>query len=233
MTTQRDIDHDRVIIEPRNDLDRQDGNDPGRDRPEVLDRRPAYVTAATGVQSLGASSTWPDRVRWGPIWAGLVTALATFLLLSAAAVAVGAVAVSAGADATTAGLGGALASAVIALIAFFVGGFMASRTATVMQRGYGAVNGFLVWALGVVLILALAAFGLGSLFGAAGDLFAQYQQMGSPSPQGVDPQQAAEGVRNSSLGAFVGMLLPALAATIGGFIGARTLAKVDHVRSTS
>ena len=119
------------------------------------------------------------------------------------------------------------------LIAFFVGGFMASRTATVMQRGYGAVNGFLVWALGVVLILALAAFGLGSLFGAAGDLFAQYQQMGSPSPQGVDPQQAAEGVRNSSLGAFVGMLLPALAATIGGFIGARTLAKVDHVRSTS
>lgn len=233
MTTQRDVDHDRVIVEPRTDVVRQDGNDLGRDRSEVLDRRPAYATAATGVQTPSASSYWPDRVRWGPIWAGLVTALATFLLLSAAAVAVGAVAVSAGADATTAGLGGAVASAVIALIAFFVGGFMASRTATVMQRGYGAVNGFLVWALGLVLILALAAFGLGSLFGAAGDLFAQYQQMGSPSSQAVDPQQAAESVRNSSLGAFVGMLLPAVAATIGGFIGARTLAKVDHVRSAS
>jgi hypothetical protein len=230
MTTQREIDNDRVIVGPRSDPDRHDGNDRNGDRANVLDRSPAYAPATAGVQTPTASSYWPDRVRWGPIWAGLVTALATFLLLSAAAVAVGALAVTAGADSEAAGLGGAIASAVIGLIAFFIGGFMASRTATVMQRGYGAVNGFLVWALGVVLILALAAFGLGSLFGAAGDLFAQYQQMGSPTPQGVDPQQAAEGVRNSSLGAFVGLLLPALAATIGGFIGARTLAQVDRAR---
>lgn len=67
MTTQRDVDHDRVIVEPRTDVVRQDGNDLGRDRSEVLDRRPAYATAATGVQTPGASSYWPDRVRWGPI----------------------------------------------------------------------------------------------------------------------------------------------------------------------
>ncbi|HSL76095.1 MAG TPA: hypothetical protein VK867_04055 [Candidatus Limnocylindrales bacterium] len=224
MTMQHEIEQPPVRVGPTTDVDRHDAKDLRRERSDILDRSPAYATA--GVQTPTASY-WPDRVRWGPIWAGLVTSLATFLLLSVAAVAAGALAVTAGADAEAAGLGGAIASAVIALVAFFVGGFMASRTATVMQRGYGAVNGFLVWALGLVLILALAAFGLGSLFGAAGDLFAQYQQLGSPSPQGVDPQQAAEGVRNSSLGAFVGMLLPAIAATLGGYIGARTLVRAD------
>jgi len=170
-----------------------------------------------------------DRVRWGPIWAGLLTAIAVFVLLSAAAVAIGAQVVESGADADAAGLAGGIASAVIALIAFFVGGYVAGRSAAVMRRGYGALNGFLVWALGVALIIALAAFGLGSLFGAAGDLFAQYRSLGSPTPAGVDPGAAAESIRNSSLGAFVGLLLPAVTATLGGWIGTREPAVVVDV----
>lgn len=232
MATQREIEHETVDIDRPGDVDGHDGNDLVRDGRRATDgRRAAYASAAVETQI--PTADWSDRVRWGPIWAGLVTALAAFLLLSIAAVAVGAVAVTAGADAAAAGLGGAIASAVIGLVAFFLGGFVASRTATVMERPYGAVNGFLVWALGVVLILALAAFGLGSLFGAAGDLFGQYQQMGAPTPQGVDPQQAIEGVRNSSLGAFIGMILPAIAATVGGFLGARTLARADRRQSAS
>jgi hypothetical protein len=159
-----------------------------------------------------------DRVRWGPIWAGLITALATFLLLTVAAVAIGAQAVGSGADGEAAGMAGGIVSAIIALFAFFIGGFVAARTAGVIGRGYGALNGFLVWALGVVLIVALAAFGLGSLFGASGDLFAQYQQMGQPQPD-VDPNAVVEGIRNGSLGALLGMLLPAIAAAVGGLFG--------------
>jgi hypothetical protein len=168
-----------------------------------------------------------DRVRWGPIWAGLITALATFLLLTIAAVAIGAQAVDSGAEGDAAGIAGGVASAIIALLAFFVGGFVAGRTAGVVGRGYGALNGFLVWALGVVLILALAAFGLGSLFGASGDLFAQYQQMGQPQPEGVDPNAVIEGIRNGSLGAFVGMLLPAIAAALGGWFGSHEQVVVE------
>ena len=171
--------------------------------------------------SIGDRSYRNDRVRWGPVWAGLVTALGLFILLSAAAVAIGAQAVESGAEADAAGTGTGIASAIIALLAFFVGGYIASRSAAVMERGYGALNGFLVWGLGVVLILALAAFGLGSLFGASGDLFAQYRDLGLPTPEGVDPGAAADGIRNSALAAFVGMLLPAAAATLGGFLGAR------------
>lgn len=162
-----------------------------------------------------------DRVRWGAIWAGLITAIATFLLLTTAAVAIGAVAVDSGADPETGSMAGGIASAVIALLAFLAGGFVAGRTAGVVGRGYGALNGFLVWALGVVLILALAAMGLGSLFGASGDLFAQYRELGSPQPEGVDPNAIIEGIRNASIGAFLGMLLPAIAATVGGLLGSR------------
>jgi len=162
-----------------------------------------------------------DRIRWGAIWGGLITAIATFLLLTTAAVAIGAVAVDAGADPETGSMASGIASAVIALLAFLAGGFVAGRTAGVIGRGYGALNGFLVWALGIVLILALAAMGLGSLFGASGDLFAQYRQLGSPQPEGVDPNAIVEGIRNGSIGAFVGMVLPAIAATIGGLLGSR------------
>ena len=188
----------------------------------VNDRVLAGTAVADGTPALAVNqNALQDRVRWGPIWAGLVTAIATFLVLSAAAVAVGAQAVESGVDPDAAGLGGGIASGVIALIAFFAGGFVAGRSAAAMRRGYGALNGFLVWALGVVVILALAAFGLGSLFGASGDLFAQYRALGTPTPEGIDPQAAAEGIRNSSIGALVAMVLPAVAAALGGWAGTR------------
>ena len=182
-----------------------------------------YATTDVNVADTGRrfGNARQDRVRWGPIWAGLITALATFLLLTTAAVAIGAQAVDSGASADESGMAGGIASAVIALLAFLAGGFVAARTSGVVGRGYGALNGFLVWGLGVVLILALAAFGLGSLFGASGDLFAQYRQMGTPQPEGVDPNEVIEGIRTGSIGAFLGMLLPALAATLGGWLGSR------------
>jgi hypothetical protein len=189
---------------------------------EVHTGETRYVTAPNVGTAEGAwlGNGMRDRVRWGPIWAGLITAIATFVVLTVAAIAIGAQAVDSGADGETAGIAGGIASAIVALLAFFAGGFIAARTAGVIGRGYGALNGFLVWALGVVIILALAALGLGSLFGASGDLFAQYQQMGQPQPD-VDTNAAVEGIRNGSIGALIGMLLPAVAAAFGGWLGSR------------
>ena len=194
---------------------------------DPVGRRETYPTVGVDVaEGAWAGNGVRDRVRWGAIWAGLITAIATFILLTVAAVAIGAQAVDSGAEGDAAGMAGGIASAIIALVAFLVGGFVAGRTAGVVGRGYGALNGFLVWALGVVLILALAAFGLGSLFGASGDLFAQYQQMGQPQTD-VYPNAAVEGIRNGSVGAFIGMLLPAIAAALGGYMGSREQVVVE------
>jgi hypothetical protein len=72
-----------------------------------------------------------DRIRWGPIWAGLLTALATFLLLSLLALAIGAQTVDAGDDVGTVVTTTGWATAVIGLIAFFLGGYVAGLTSTV------------------------------------------------------------------------------------------------------
>lgn len=88
----------------------------------------------------------------------------------------------------------------------------------------GLVNGFLVWALGTVLILLLSTLGLGQVFGALGNVVGQVGvlqsiQQGGVNAPNVDPSQVASAVRTGALGAFFGLLLSAVAAIIGGLIG--------------
>lgn len=159
-----------------------------------------------------------DSVRWGPIWAGLVTALTTFLLLQLLALGIGLVGI--GPSET----GGAWVSAILGLIAFFIGGAVAGITSAVRGPIPGLVNGFLVWALGVLVILLLSALGLGQIFGALGNVVGQVgilqdiQQGGANAPD-VNPAQVASAARTGALGAFFGLLLSAVAAMAGGLIG--------------
>ena len=173
-----------------------------------------------------------DRVRWGPIVAGLLTAISSFVLLSLLATALGLQTVD---DGTTNPQGaaqtGAIVAAVLGLLAFFIGGFVAAWTAAIRNRGDGALNGFLVWALAIPVILLLAGLGLGQLFGAAGDQFGNYQNLGGAA--NADRNAIADAIRTGALGAFLGMLLPAIAATVGGWLGAREPDESETVRSTN
>ena len=159
-----------------------------------------------------------DSVRWGPVWAGLLTALTTFLLLQLLAIGIGLQDVGPGAEG-----GGGWVPAIIGLISFFTGGFVASMTSAVRGTTKGLLSGFLVWALGTVLILLLSALGLGQIFGALGNVADQLGLLqGGVNVPDVDPAQIAQGVRDASLGAFFGLLLSALAAMLGGWLGDRT-----------
>lgn len=160
-----------------------------------------------------------DGVRWGPVWAGLLTALSLFVLFSLLAAAVGLATFDPGAEGQAVRVQtGGIVGAAIALLSFLLGGMVAGRTAATPGRGGGALNGFLVWALGLVLILAFAAFGLGQLFGAAGDLFGQFRQVGVGTLEAGQLEQIQAG----ALGAFLGVLLMAVAATLGGLLGGLT-----------
>lgn len=170
-----------------------------------------------------------DRVRWGPIWAGLLSALSLWLLANVLALAIGASTVEPGvADAGTAARITGWAPAILGILAFLFGGWVAARTAAVRGTGNGILNGFLVWALGTILTLALAAFGLGQLLGVAGDFAGQVGRLGREAAGSVDPaqfarnqQRIAENVQDTAWATFAGLGLPALAATIGGWLGAR------------
>ena len=166
-----------------------------------------------------------DSVRWGPIWAGLVAALTTFLLLELLALGLGLLTPGDGGGAAT-----GIVSAIIGLIAFFTGGSVAGMTSAVRGSGTGLLNGLMVWALGTVLILLLSVLGLGQLFGALGNLAGQLgpgaiggaAEGAANNAQNVDPQQAVDAVRTGAIGAFFGLLVSAIAAALGGFLGGRS-----------
>jgi hypothetical protein len=169
-----------------------------------------------------------DLVRWGPVLAGLVVAFTLFLLLSVITVAIGVQGIRVGDPNIDEAAGlSAIVTAIIGLVCFFIGGYVAGRTAAISGDLAGLLNGFLVWGLGLMLVLLFVGMGLGGLLGAAGDLFQQYRAAGSPQPD-VDPTDVLQGIRDSALPAVLSLLLPALAATVGGWLGGR----VDQPRVT-
>jgi hypothetical protein len=181
------------------------------------------TTASATATATPRASPRRDSIRWGPIWAGLITALTTFLLLQLLAIGIGLVDIGPGG-------GGGWVPAIIGLIAFFTGGAVAGMTSAVRGVATGLLNGFMVWALGTVLILLLSALGLGQLFGALGNVAGQLDpgalsgaadsaQSNAPN---VDPQQAAQAVRTGAIGAFFGLLLSALTSALGGYLGGRS-----------
>jgi len=189
---------------------------------------------ASGVRRLkdgegqGGGSLAPERrdsIRWGPVWAGLITALTTFLLLQLLAIGAGLVDIGPGSQG-----GGGWVPALIGLIAFFTGGVVAGMTSAIRGAGSGLLNGFMVWALGTVLILLLSALGLGQLFGALGNVVGQVGpgalSSAANSAQGatpnISPQEAEQAVRTGAIGAFFGLLFSALASTLGGYLGGRS-----------
>jgi len=191
-----------------------------------------------------------DRVRFGPVVAGLLTALTTLLLLGLLGVALGLTAVNAG-DAAARGDAGAGTGAFAAvwgaltgLIAFGLGGYVAGRTAAVFDRRWGALNGALVFMLGVPLTLWLAGQGLGFATGALGSFVgalsvdpAQVQgaalgaagqaQGAAAQVRALDVARAAEGARNAAWGTLLGALLAVGASALGGWLGTRRELEVE------
>jgi hypothetical protein len=188
-----------------------------------------------------------NRVQWGPIIAGLVSALAIFILLTILGFGVGASVLDPAQAGEEGGLWATIWGAITVILAFFVGGWIAAKTAAVGGEFGGMMNGLLVGATGVLLVIWLTASGLGSLFGLvssnigdianlAGDV--AQQQGVSPEEaqqeaeqattevqeqvQQIDPQAAFEAVRNGAIGTFLGLLLPIIAAGIGGYMGHNT-----------
>jgi hypothetical protein len=197
-----------------------------------------------------------DRVRFGPIVAGLLTALTALLLLGLLGVAIGLTAVDAG-DAAAGGDAGAGAGtfsavwgALTGLLAFGLGGYVAGRTAAVFDRRWGALNGALVFMLGVPLTLWLAGQGLGFAAGALGSFVgalnvdpAQVQsaaQGAAGQAQGaaaqvrpVDVARVAEGARTAAWGALLGAALALGASALGGWLGTRRELEADAPATTT
>lgn len=190
-----------------------------------------------------------DRVRWGPIFAGFLTALTSLLMLSLLGLAVGLTAASSAASQgnapSGAGTTSAIWGAISGIISFLLGGYVAGRSASVFDRRWGMLNGAMVFFLGVPLTLWLAGQGLGAVLGTlgtfAGALNAEPGQVQNAaqgaanqarqvagSVQSSDVARVADAARNGALGTLLGSLLALGSSAVGGYLGTRRTIESDR-----
>ncbi len=119
-----------------------------------------YASPQTAASATVMTPT--DRVRWGPIIAGLFTALSTLALLGVLGLAVGFSSYDAQDRLRNFGIGAGVWGAISALAAFFIGGLVAARTAAVAGRNNGAWQGAMVWVVAIPMLLYLLTSIVGS-----------------------------------------------------------------------
>lgn len=169
-----------------------------------------------------------DLVRWGPLWAGVMVAVAAYLVMQLAIFAL---------DLFTDGGGGAGSwlSSLAALVAFFVGGLVVGATALWHSMGHGALNGVIMWAFATVGLVLLAVLGGGALAGpistVAADLGA-VQDLNLQNPQAEQVNQALQGARGAAGWALLGLGLSLLASVVGGVAGAKIWPSRDTAGTT-
>ncbi len=211
-----DHDHDGV-----RDRDERRGGVMSRDR----DRTAAPAAAGTAATARDVRARQRDEFggfNWGSAFFGWLVAvgLGALLtaLLAAAGTAIGLTSVSesdANSNADTIGIGGGILLLVVAMIAYYAGGYVAGR----MSRFDGARQGFGVWIFGLIVTVAIAAAGW-----ILGDKYNLLDQLNLPRI----PVNAGD-LTTGGLIALGAILLGTLIAAIfGGKVGQRYHNKVDR-----
>jgi len=159
-----------------------------------------------------------DRVRWGPIFAGLFATLSSLVVLSVLGLAVGLGSFDAGDPLGSFGVGAGIWGGISTLIAFIIGGWLAARTSAAAGRGNGVLNGAMVWVVAIPLIIYLLGSGLGSLVSTAGSVAATGITAAAPAAAAVaDDAAAAPGAEATAqdAGADVAAAAQATVAAVG------------------
>ena len=158
-----------------------------------------------------------DRIRWGPVWAGIVTTVGSYLFLQLVLVATGIVDLADSPNDT------AIASGIAALIAFFLGGLTTGATAMWQGVDDGIIHGIVMWFAALVVVIAFSAFGSGVALGSfdTSDVFDEV------SLENVDIGAASDEAQEAAAWALLAFSLGLIASAAGGALGAKLWPKDD------
>ncbi|WP_416673903.1 hypothetical protein [Egbenema bharatensis] len=196
---------------------------PYRDPERRVADRPVAVPAAVD---------YHDRVRWGPILAGLVLAITAQLVLSGIGAAIGLSAVAAADNpqqaAADVGTGVGIWPIISLLIALFLGGWLTTRLCGPMNRSTALLNGTVLWATTIALSAWLLTSGVAGAFGVIGanlgEIINQTQTGTAGTTEGLDQQQVRQIAENAATAGWTfafGALLGLIATLVGATLGAR------------
>jgi ABC-type transport system involved in multi-copper enzyme maturation permease subunit len=168
-----------------------------------------------------------DRIRWGPIIAGIFVAIATQLILSALGAAIG---LSVGTTGGAVGIG--IWSIISLLLALFIGSWVAAAGSAPMNRKSALLQGLILWATTLAISAWLLASGVTGAFGVAasnvGEVLNQVQQPGGPTLPNQVPnvsnnqlKEVADVSTKAAWSFIIGSLLGLVASLIGATAGAK------------
>jgi hypothetical protein len=154
------------------------------------------------------------RVSWGGVWAGVLVALGTMLVLSTLGLAVGFSADARNVNPEAIGMGAVVWSRVSLLIALFLAGAAAARMSLVWDRPTAFAQGALVWVTSLIAGQLLSASGIGLMVSAA---LTYGLHNGNPSQPGSGSSAVAWLT-------FFAVILSLLATLAGAALGRRRAA---------
>ncbi|MBE9041054.1 hypothetical protein IQ235_09710 [Oscillatoriales cyanobacterium LEGE 11467] len=170
-----------------------------------------------------------DRVRWGPIFGGIVIAIAAQLVLSALGASLGLSAGAAGSapGATSVGIW----SIISLLLSLFLGGWVMARSCGPMNSKTALLNGAILWATTLALSTWLLASGVSGTFGIvasnAGEVLNQVQEPGglalpnqAPDVSSAEARNLAGNAAKAAWSFLFGSLFGLVASMIGASTGA-------------
>lgn len=157
-----------------------------------------------------------DQITWGPVWAGAVVALATFLLLQMAFLALGWLTL--GDDTSTSTV---LMSGLAGLVGLLLGGMTAGATSRHRGARSGLLQGITTWGLVVSSMTVLTLLGGGALFGSFTNALTLVSAITAAASQGVDVSTTAEAVQNPAANGLLALAVLLAAAATGGLLGAK------------
>ncbi|MBD2021252.1 hypothetical protein H6F43_13805 [Leptolyngbya sp. FACHB-36] len=187
-----------------------------------------------------------DRVRWGPIIAGLFTALATQLVLSGIGAAIGFTSIAGSgaprSNADDAANAVGIWTIISLFISLFLGSWIMARCCGPMNRSTALLNGAVLWATTLALSAWLLANGVSGAFGIlasnAGEIAGQAQQQiqsGNVDVPNQAPNVTAQQTRDIAGNAAkvgwsfaFGSLLGLISSLIGAVVGARSYRNVQR-----
>jgi hypothetical protein len=125
-------------------------------------------TTMENVRGVNVVPGEPYKLSWGAIFGGTFVALGVWILLYALGLALGLSSVDPNnpTSAKSAGIGTGIWSLIAPLIALFVGGIVAARTAGVVDKLGGALHGAVLWGLSTLVGVIVMGMALSSLLGA-------------------------------------------------------------------
>ena len=210
--------HETVADRPTTDrTDRTDLDD------RTEQRAAAPATAAALATARARQRDEFGGINWGASFFGWLVALGIAALLTSLLVAAGAAIGLTESDVTNAAeeitLGGGIALLAVLMLAYGAGGYVAGR----MSRFDGARQGAAVWAVGLIVTVALAA--LAAIFG---DEYNVLEELNLPAVP-VGDQAVTTGGAVAIAAILVGSLLTAV---MGGKLGERYHRRVDRAGFT-